>query len=448
MLHEIKSNSELFNNRLIELAPRQDKISSNFYTVLIGNNGTGKSTLLNEIARRYKNRDGKTDTSNPDKVISISSSISDKFPMDVTFRRSTRYQKVRYSDLYYVYMGLRARNNQFSARAQFKKALDILVESYGTRKHLNGYRYIFDYLDYQPVIKVEYKVMIPFGKLDEKELELSFEDYISQKRSFYGTDYKVLLYEYDVTLSEVIDFINMYRYDKDGSIVFNFSERNVDRMVSDSHIYSEEVYKYKILQVLEKLNLIRNSNVKIYKKHGVEVNFKEASSGEIAILSTLFGLIPLAVDNSLILIDEPEISLHPYWQAQYIPLLDKILDGVTGCQIIIATHSHQMLSDLPIGNSSIVSFIKNGDYIQTELLSDSTYGWSAEDILLNVFQVPTTRNYFLSELVSEALILIKDNETSTLRYKTIIRKLKTLLPNIKDIDPLRDIIASIIEVGK
>lgn len=445
MLHEIKSNSELFNSKLIELAPKQNDMSSNFYTVLIGNNGTGKSTLLNEIVRKYKKSDS---YNSPRKVISISSSISDKFPMDVTFRRNNRDKKVCYSDLSYVYLGLRARNNQFSASAQFKKALEILVQSYGTERYSKGYRHIFHYLDYQPIIKAEYKLNISFRLLGDRIKEDNLVEYIYQKQTFYKSDYKKLLIEYNISLPEIVNFLNRYYYDKESSIIFNFSEKNIDRMFYDKSIYFESVYNYKILQVLQKLNLVRNFNVKIFKKHGAEVNFKDASSGEIAILSSLFALIPLAVDNSLILIDEPEISLHPYWQAQYIPLLDKILEGLTGCHIIIATHSHLMLSDLPIGNSSIVSFIRNGAYVQTELLSDSTYGWSAEDILLNVFQVPTTRNYYLSEVVSEALILIKDNQTSTSRYKTIIRKLKTLLPLIKDEDPLRDIIASIIEVGK
>ena len=92
----------------------------------------------------------------------------------------------------------------------------------------------------------------------------------------------------------------------------------------------------------------------MYKKGGSSFNFREASSGEANILSTLISLVPLLKDNSLVLIDEPEISLHPLWQSKYIDLLNKILENVSGCHIIIASHSPFLASDLKPNNSSVV----------------------------------------------------------------------------------------------
>lgn len=65
----------------------------------------------------------------------------------------------------------------------------------------------------------------------------------------------------------------------------------------------------------------------------------DASSGEQQLLSSLFGLVAEAEDDCLILMDEPELSLHPSWQTQFLDLLLEALKGFKGCHVIIATHS-------------------------------------------------------------------------------------------------------------
>lgn len=73
-------------------------------------------------------------------------------------------------------------------------------------------------------------------------------------------------------------------------------------------------------------------------EYGV-IDLTEASSGEQQLLSSLFGLVAEAEDDSLILIDEPELSLHPLWQTQFLDLLIDSLQGFSGCHLIIASHS-------------------------------------------------------------------------------------------------------------
>ncbi|QRE25160.1 AAA family ATPase, partial [Flavobacterium psychrophilum] len=89
-------------------------------------------------------------------------------------------------------------------------------------------------------------------------------------------------------------------------------------------LYSENVYEYELINILRRIGLIRTFEIQVYKKGGTPFNFSEASSGEANILSTLLSLVPLLKDNSLILIDEPEISLHPLWQSKYMTLSRKV----------------------------------------------------------------------------------------------------------------------------
>ena len=59
--------------------------------------------------------------------------------------------------------------------------------------------------------------------------------------------------------------------------------------------------------------------------------------------------------NSIVLIDEPEISLHPNWQIKYISFLKKVFAEYNSCHFIIASHSHYMVSDLNPENSSLIT---------------------------------------------------------------------------------------------
>ncbi|MCH8296742.1 MAG: ATP-binding protein [Chloroflexi bacterium] len=67
------------------------------------------------------------------------------------------------------------------------------------------------------------------------------------------------------------------------------------------------------------------------------------SSGEKQLLLIFCTAISARQDRTILMIDEPEISLNVEWQRQLIPALLKCLAG-TSFQIIIATHSAEMLA--------------------------------------------------------------------------------------------------------
>jgi predicted ATPase len=67
---------------------------------------------------------------------------------------------------------------------------------------------------------------------------------------------------------------------------------------------------------------------------------KELSSGERQIMIVLTFLAFLAGDNSIFVIDEPELSLHIRWQSYLIEALQNLRPD--GCQIVIATHAPEI----------------------------------------------------------------------------------------------------------
>lgn len=66
--------------------------------------------------------------------------------------------------------------------------------------------------------------------------------------------------------------------------------------------------------------------------------FGELSSGEQQLLTLALKLTAYASGSTVILVDEPELSLHVSWQ-RAIPAMLEIIGARLGCSIVVATHS-------------------------------------------------------------------------------------------------------------
>lgn len=113
----------------------------------------------------------------------------------------------------------------------------------------------------------------------------------------------------------------------------------------------EEIYAKLLLfkEMLESKCFI-NKNISFNPAKGIEVRYSTGemldldilSSGEQQEIIMLYYAIFGARRNSLLLIDEPENSLHVAWQNHYLDELGKIAE-VQSLQILVATHSPQII---------------------------------------------------------------------------------------------------------
>lgn len=462
-LYSLEIDNKSISTDRIELINKLDSSYDNYFSLIIGNNGTGKSRILSEIARFFNKLKKEENQPNlfkdshfeynfiPSKIIAITNSISDKFPIDQSFRPS-RHSTLEFyhRDFNYNYLGTRNRVNSFSNKALMNRALEIVFESYSEFDVSRNYRHIFDYLDYEPIIKLTYRLNSSYF---EKRKDVSpktlieFVEETSANKFVYRNESVVNIVK--ERANELCDFIldKLYYRKSENELTINFSEKNIGRINRDNSLYSENVYEYDLINILRRIGLIRTFEIQVFKKGGMPFNFRDASSGEANILSTLLSLVPLLKNNCLILIDEPEISLHPLWQAKYIDLLNKILENVSGCHVIIASHSPFLASDLKPDNSSVISLKNRKNFITANRIDKSTYGWSAEDILLNVFEMQSTRNFDLYENVSKALVLLANENRSNEALFKIQNKLKEFYPSILDNDPIKPVIKAIFEAN-
>ena len=166
---------------------------------------------------------------------------------------------------------------------------------------------------------------------------------------------------------------------------------------------------------------------------GDEFDINELSSGEKQLFLRTLAIKMLNPENSIILIDEPELSLHPKWQQRIVDVYTKI--GKNN-QIIIATHSPHILGSVKKENIMLLDkdgegkiVIKTGDELY------DSYGQPTDRVLKDIMGLETTRNPKVFKLLEEAGELVDKNEYESEEFKTKYKELREILGN-KDEDLL------------
>lgn len=174
-----------------------------------------------------------------------------------------------------------------------------------------------------------------------------------------------------------------------------------------------------------------------FYKNGQRISFDSCSSGEKHILFAYIGILSRIKNNTLILIDEPEISLHPEWQIRYVSTLSKLFNKYKNCCFILASHSHYFVSELQGASSTIVVLKKNlnSSTPKAEVIPFDTYSWSAENIIYNVFGIRTSRNFYFESDLSYLLNSLASFDCSDKKRENIqaqINKLRKYIFNSND----------------
>lgn len=129
-------------------------------------------------------------------------------------------------------------------------------------------------------------------------------------------------------------------------------------------------------------------------KQGSSFLVGAASSGEREILTYLFAIYALNVRNALIIVDEPELHLHPRWQRTLFDLFERLTE-TTGNQFIMATHSPTFVSPASI---QYVSRVYTQDQKSKVVRLNSTSLPNAKH-LFNVVNSQNNERIFFAEKV-------------------------------------------------
>lgn len=418
-----------------------------YFSLLLGKNGVCKSSLLRELieffidARGYSKRKKKSHVSVESVeyvinesvyqidcvknkytylingitcaresmefplVIASTMGMFDKFPVN----SKVSYSNGRYKQEFYRYVGPKANSNMFTSKANVLLQQMSALPTVKNANQVEMLKIILSFIGYDPLIVFQFQTREP---------------YTNQKTNSIGQ-----------IGGETLEFYNQINDGQPHSLDFSFKRGNLRELKSTPISALYELRQNGMLKGLKCLLF----------KNGKEVDSDYLSSGEFNLLSIVMSVVLAAgAQHLLVLLDEPEISQHPNWQLDLIPNLEKALVDFN-CHFLIATHCHFLVSNLPTGRSNVICMTRTPeDVIMTKSIPSETYGWSAEEVLLEAFGVPTDRNRYLAKSVSDFMRGISQQTIEREDVESQLDFFRKTTLHLNSVDPMKKILDTII----
>ncbi len=190
---------------------------------------------------------------------------------------------------------------------------------------------------------------------------------------------------------------------------------------SDLYGYSIETHVVRILMwedALRRLGLIKGIKLYLQSSRGEQL-LRSASSGELALITSLAYLAISAKRAELIVIDEPENSLHPRWQRDYLGLLVGVL-GYTGAKVVVATHSPLLVmaaTELAVEAETLVL----SEMFSSQVKLDDA---SIEEVMAEVFHTYTPKSSYLSRTLVEIMDEVESGKMSSPEASEAIKEIE------------------------
>lgn len=317
-------------------------------TFLVGENGTGKSTELRNLAVRFTD-EGST-------VVAISGSVFDKFPS----MRNAKYHRLSPST-----------GRQYVANA-FKAA----ISGQGIREEPRSARLlgrILSYAGFLPVLGYDVKVGRSWTPASAHSALASLDEVEEIDR---------------MLLRSVVDGIaSRDRY----------GDTNILDLGSSGHsnISLELSALLRYERLLRRTKIVNGVILKLAKNNQF-FDLAKASSGELTLLAIYAFLAPRMTERIVILIDEPENSLHPRWQSEYCKQFFDLFH-LYGPKLFIASHSPIIVSGAEAHG------IPSRTIVLPRHRTANSDIQSIDGILMEAFGVLAPASHYLSEMVASML---------------------------------------------
>jgi len=329
----------------------------------------------------------------PKKILAVSFMVNDKFLFSDNKNKNSMY----------VYLGVRKTSNCTYTSSLVRTVIDNIFIAID-----NGKTGVIK--DALKLMNMEDKISFEVRPSTNKSLKIindsnKLREFLNDK---INIKYKNKHRENEISVESLVEAINSIDF---GPVEVDLGNKNgISNLIE---------FKREIDELID-FNLLKPIKIFFYKKKE-NISFEDCSSGEKHIIFAFSSIAVNIYPGSIILVDEPEISLHPNWQMKYIHLLKKTFEKYSSCHFILATHSHYIISDLEPDSSSVVILKKDDDNepSKAELLEYSTYSWSADNIIYNVFGLRTARNYYFE-----------------MDLRDMIESMQSRIPDIKLIEKL------------
>lgn len=344
----------------------------------------------------------------------------------------------------YKYLGVRTEGSAQSAgtKSHIRRTVDFIIKEIDDLFFVEKLKELLIFLELKQSFYISYvpryRSIFMKGNLTIKEFHDSFSNwdkvFKNRKSEPWGYEHYKKIKNDNELIIQIVDFLN--RLSKRFITYGSRGKFFVYDILNDKDIKEE----FELVRQLNWLNLISSPSISIKRNESKgSYNLENSSSGESHFITSIIGLLATIKESSIILIDEPEISLHPNWQMQYMMHLKQTFRSFASCHFIIATHSHFIISNIKPATSSVISLTRNSNNsLDASTIEAETYGWSVEEVLYKVFKVRSVRNYFFEKELRDLAYTITKTPKNKEKIAELLKNISQY--NISVDDPLNKII--------
>lgn len=403
-------NNIILGNLNIDFTDKNGKIINSI--IIAGENGTGKSTLLN-IIYEFTNYN----------LVSIRSDEKREFVVEFS---DEEINALKQDESTKSYFQKNAINNEYTFKFDYSilNNWDQVKISYispdGDIKSIPGH--FFTVNDRRKIIKAIYSdVEINFSPQNIKAITSKNidEEIFMSKKSTQDLATEVCQLLVDIQALDAEDFMQWAKKNIHSQIDENMINIRMKRF-KDAFDFMFETKKY------IGVNTESSEKKVIFEEYGKEVSLDKLSSGEKQIIFR--GSFLLKDKNSskgaIVLIDEPEISLHPNWQLKILDYYKRLFTDESATQtsqIFFVTHSPFIIHNSNRNNDKVFILKKDKHGNVYNPREGKFYSWSDEQIVEEAFNLNSYKS-IINE--SEKHLIITEGKTDWKHLKRALIKLR------------------------
>ena len=342
------------------------EVEINGITVITGENNTGKSTV-GKVLWSVFNGFYKIDEKIYNEKVSELRKIVDKLMKENGYDRIT--------DNFKDFFGIFDRTEEKIAvellknnRSYSEKEIKSIINTYKENLEIGDISNLVDEINDTLKISDKEIIKVIVSRVMNKEFHNQINTvFCKEKRNIGKINLEIKDRSIDLKVenNEISDIQNYFLINKETVYIdnpfildsYDYEEENHQTHLAnnifsenENSAISEIKVKKKLNNIYKKLNsvlsgeILENKNSKfVYRKNGEDIDLKNLSTG----LKT-FAIIKMLLQNGTleesgtIILDEPEIHLHPEWQLLFAELI-VLLQKEFGMHILLTTHSPYFL---------------------------------------------------------------------------------------------------------
>lgn len=301
--------------------------------------------------------------------------------------------------------------------------------------------FIFDYFNGR-------KAAYSFGnKIIGEELDLESGKYILTSLDYDHLSNKNAVSEseqkYSKPEKDSVAFFKTYETDVNHAraVIIKF----IDKLIFEKDVKSSLAFQ-KVQEILNNLfvgfnlqvelsSVDKERNLYFRNESNEKISITQLSKGEQELIAKAFTLYLADEKDKIILIDEPESSLHPNWQNRIMKIYEDFAMKNNN-QIIIATHSPHIIASAK--KESLKLLVNKNGKIEVVSNFNGSYGYEVQRVLLEIMNLESLRIPGISEKIELLYEMVHKNKFDTDKFLALQSEMEKLLGrNDKDLMLLR-----------